>query len=55
MAMALESLKNILSVSSGKRDLLTTFVSIFVCITPEQVTSLELVLGPSLERNLVPV
>lgn len=54
MAMALDSLKNILSVSSRKRDLLTAFVSIFVCITLEQITSLGLALGPSLERNLVP-
>ena len=53
MAMALDSLKNILSVSAGKRDLLTAFVSVFVCITVEQITSLELALGASLERNLV--
>ena len=35
MAMALDSYKNILSVSSGKRHLLTAFVSIFVFITLE--------------------
>lgn len=53
IATELDSYKNTLSVSCGKRDLLTAFVHIFELISLQQIASLELPRRPSLERNLV--